>query len=367
MLRVFISELLKNNKLRTTQKIIMTNIMILLFTVLTFTSLCTAQRKAVTESGDEVILYDDGTWKYPEDFKLDNRNTIKTNSTNFHKSSNATFLLKAKNGNVGFWIDPKKWRFGKAATNHSADFELDSKNQSLQGLIISEPVEIPIESFEQIALQNGKAFAPDLKILHKEYRTVNGLKVLHLQMEGTQMGVKFSYYSYYFSNSISSIQFVVFSYSNIIKKYTTEADELLNGIVEIKSGLSVDLKDKDIKSVVSKDAVPQGSFSPNNDCKQYFEGKWSYPAKNQNVDVERTFNETTEYVENRKYLFEYSNEWIDDCRYKLILRKTTKPNFSLMKIGEVITIVILEIDTKEMRYAATFRGTEVTGEMTRLN
>ena len=85
----------------------MTKYKILFFVFLLITSICNGQKKAVTESGDEVILYENGTWKYTKDFDPHDSTITKTNSLEFTKSRNASFLLKATNGNVGFWIDPK--------------------------------------------------------------------------------------------------------------------------------------------------------------------------------------------------------------------------------------------------------------------
>ena len=89
-----------------------------------------AQKKAITDTGEEVILYENGTWKYFKEFDSNDSNVIKINPVVFSKSSNASFLLKSNHGNIGFWIDPKKWTFGKSATNPSADFELEFKREA---------------------------------------------------------------------------------------------------------------------------------------------------------------------------------------------------------------------------------------------
>ena len=311
-------------------------------------------------------MYKDGTWKYTKDFDPNDSTIIKTNSSEFTKSRNASFLLKAANANVGFWIDPKKWSFGKAVANEAADFELALKGQSLEALIISEPAEIPLESYVELALLNGRNVVPDLKIVDKEYRIVNGLKVLHLKMEGTQVGVKFSYSSYYFSNSNSTVQFLVTSYSTLMKKYAKETDELLNGIVELNPDSTSNDQKNGISNFGHIDTISQGAFSPNNNCKHFFEGKWKYNVKNQTVEVERTLNKTIEYTENRKYYSEYTNKWINSCKYELIFKKTNIPDYKLLKVGEVMTAEILQIDNKEMSYSILFRGKEIKGEMTKV-
>ena len=86
----------------------MKKIELLLVSIICSTLICNGQKKAITESGDEVILYENGTWKYTREFDNNDSNFIRTDSQYYFKNKNASFLLKAKNGNVGFWIDPKK-------------------------------------------------------------------------------------------------------------------------------------------------------------------------------------------------------------------------------------------------------------------
>ncbi len=195
-------------------------------------SLSQAQIKAITETGEEVILYNDGTWKYQnEDVTLEKE--IPTNSNIFEKDKASTFLLKSKKLNTGIYINPKKWSFKKATNNPEAEYEFQLKDGDLYGMVITEKVEIPLETLKSIALENGKAVAPDLKIIKEEYRIVNGLKVLLLHMNGTMQGIKFSYYGYYFSNANGTVQLITYTSQNLLDSYKSESEKLLNGFVEI--------------------------------------------------------------------------------------------------------------------------------------
>ncbi len=191
-----------------------------------------AQQIAVTQTGEEVILYDNGTWAYQNEDDLEEKE-IPTNSKLFKKDKNSTFLLKSNKLNTGFWLNPKVWSFKKATDNPEAEYELQLKGGDLYGMIISEKVEIPLENLKSIAVENGKAVAPDLRITHEEYRTVNDLKVLLLQMDGTTQGIKFSFYGYYYSNSNGTVQFVTYTAQNLLNEYKSESEKLLNGLVEI--------------------------------------------------------------------------------------------------------------------------------------
>lgn len=205
---------------------------ILVLISLFFVNYIQAQQTAVTETGEQVILFKDGTWKYQNEEKQ-TETEIPTNSIAFKKEAESTFLLKSNKVNVGFWINPKMWTFKKGNEKDAAEYKLQLKAGDLYGMIISEKVEIPLETLKSIALNNGRKAAPDLKITKEEYRIVNGLKVLLLQMNGTMEGIKFSYYGYYFSNTNGTVQFVTYTSTNLIASYLPKIEVLLNGIVEL--------------------------------------------------------------------------------------------------------------------------------------
>ena len=205
---------------------------LLLLISLFFVNLIQAQQKAVTETGEEVILFEDGTWKYQNEDQISQKETP-TNKKKFKKDKESTFLLKSNKLNIGVYLNPKKWSFKKATNNPEAEFELQLKGGDLYGMIITEKVEIPFETLKSIALENGKASAPDLKIVKEEYRIVNGLKVLLLQLNGTMQGIKFSYYGYYFSSPNGTVQFITYTSQNLLDSYKPDSEKLLNGFVEI--------------------------------------------------------------------------------------------------------------------------------------
>jgi hypothetical protein len=191
-----------------------------------------AQQKAITERGEEVILFNDGTWKYENEELLPEKE-ISTNPIKFTKHKESTFLLKSKKFNVGFYLNPKIWSFSKASDNPSAEYEFQLKEGDLYGMVITEKVEIPLETLKSIAFENAKALAPDLHILKEEYRVVNGLKVLLLQMNGTLQGIKFSYYGYYYSSPEGTVQYVTYTAQNLLESYIPEIEKLLNGLIKI--------------------------------------------------------------------------------------------------------------------------------------
>lgn len=194
------------------------------------TSCIWAQEKALTSTGETVILYDDGTWVYEDTGNLPNAFNIPTNPAVFKKDRNAVFELKSKKTDFAFHIDPRYWTFEKASNNAEAEYELKLRDEDMYGVIIAEQIPIPLETLRGIALDNGKSVAPDLHIVNEEYRNVNGIKVLHLQMDGTMQGIKFSYFGYYATNESGTVQFITYTSTNLLGKYKFEAEKLLNGL-----------------------------------------------------------------------------------------------------------------------------------------
>lgn len=192
-----------------------------------------AQKKAVTETGEEVILYDNGTWKYANDSTKQN-DSISTNKNIFKKNPEAAFLLKSTRTNIGVWLNSKKWSFKKSSSNEAAEYEFQLKSKDLYAEIITEKIGIPLESLKNAAFQNAKEAAPDMKIISQEFRTVNGKKMLMMQMTGTVMGIKFTYFGYYFSSPKGTVQFLTYTSENLFTELMADAEELLNGLVEIE-------------------------------------------------------------------------------------------------------------------------------------
>ncbi len=193
--------------------------------------LINAQINAVTETGDEVILYENGTWKYLYDNVIEN-SEITVNDKEFVKDEKSTFLVKSKRLNVGIWIDPKRWKFTKGSENDDFEFQFQKKGGDLYAMLISEKMQIPIETLKGIAIENAKSVAPDIEVVKEEYRNVNGIKVLMMQMSGTIQGMRFTYYGYYYSNDNGTIQLLTYTGENLFDDYLDDSEVFLNGLIE---------------------------------------------------------------------------------------------------------------------------------------
>jgi hypothetical protein len=194
-------------------------------------SLSQAQIKAITENGEEVVLFENGQWEYTEGNEYVEEEIL-MNPVKFTRPATSAFLLKSSKFNVGTYLDSKKWTIEKGKGDDAYEYQLTLNQGDLYAMMITEQVEIPLESLKAIALENARDVAPDVYVVKEEYRMVNGLRVLMMQMNGTLSGIKFSYYGYYFSSEKGTIQFIGYTSQNLLSKYQKTIEDLLNGLVQ---------------------------------------------------------------------------------------------------------------------------------------
>lgn len=193
-----------------------------------------SQEIAITERGDSVVLFYNGTWNYYDNY-IENQeisSEAKMNPKEFVKPNSSNKKINGYNEAYEVWYDQKKWkRLLPANLNPDADIALQFTQGDIYGMVIFEEIEIPIENLAQIALDNAVNAAPDIKMVEKEYRVVNGDTIIATRMEGTTQGMKLSYYSYFLTNENGSIQFHVFTGQKLFDKYKEDIENLLNGLI----------------------------------------------------------------------------------------------------------------------------------------
>jgi hypothetical protein len=332
--------------------------LLLSVTLLTTIHTTQAQIKAVTETGEEVLLSSDGTWKYVEDVK--NNDSLSTNPALFKKSATANFLLKSKNTAVGFWLDSKKWNFAKS-TDEASEYSFSLKgNGSVGGLVVTEDLGMDLKSLRKIAIGNMQKVSSKFKIIREEKRTVNDLTLLMVQIDAVVEGIKINYITYYFTNAESTVQFITYIPKNAVEKYFSASEELLNGLVTLSA-----------KEAVA-DALPnsgpiQSSLAANSNCRTLFTGSWSYAANGKKYINRVAGNKMYETSEDKRFHTEYSITWLNTCVYELRLLHSTDPVSKLIKAGSPITVEVLNIDSTKMSFSLSYGGSQMQGEMTKVN
>ncbi len=185
-----------------------------------------ADETATTESGKTVILKSDGRWEYAK--SSGNPATTQTSGKSYNRPATATARADLKKPGFEFFYVPDKW---KPAKDEPGRLQFKHHSGDAYGLLIIERISIPLSALKKIALDNARAVAPDAKITFEEMRTVNGKKVLCLQMNGTIDSIPFSYYGYYYSNKQGVIQVLTYTSSNLLDEFKPDFEEFLAGLV----------------------------------------------------------------------------------------------------------------------------------------
>jgi len=194
----------------------------LLVVIAASTVICQTPIKARTESGREVILLPDGTWKYVPEAST-------ATSAVAGKPAEAKTLFKAPQGGFGIWYDNTKWAIVNEADDQGrVHFKL--KRGDAYAFVLIEEITIPISTLRDVALENAKAAAPDARIILEENRTVNKTQVLCMKIEGTVKGIPFRYYGYYYGGKQGTIQVLTFTGQDLFAKYEQEFTDFLNGL-----------------------------------------------------------------------------------------------------------------------------------------
>jgi hypothetical protein len=194
---------------------------------------CFAQTKAVTEVGDEVLLYPNGTWKYADGRTSTSASSdsVAINPTTFTKNKLATFLVKSTKTNVGFYLNPAEWVFEKGAATEAIEYRFKLKSTDLYAMAITEKIEIPIENMPEVVLANAQKKVTDAEMVKKEFRMVNGKKFLCMQYRGTVSGIKFVWMGYYYSSTAGTVQLVGATSENLFPNSYKSLENFLNGLV----------------------------------------------------------------------------------------------------------------------------------------
>lgn len=188
-----------------------------------------AQIKAVTETGEEVMLNKDGTWKYVSG-NVQPSWTTRLDTQSFTRDKSSTFLVKGKNVKYGVWIDPRKWSFKlETEAGSPREYMFTLKNEDLYCMVIPEKMVAPLDALTEAAYINAKKTAPDAQIVLEEYRNVNGNLVKMVKMTGTVSGIKLIFLGYYYSGKVGSIQLVCYTSEPLFDEYKSQMDIILNG------------------------------------------------------------------------------------------------------------------------------------------
>ena len=215
-----------------------------------------AQQRALTEDGKEVVLFDNGTWKFVNESDAKALQTTITNNNLFEKSRNASFLMKSKKLDVGVYFDPKKWKLATQNISPHVEYFFAERNSNdgYFGFMITEKVQIAtLKNLKDLIIENVNRNVDYFRLKESEYRTVNGMKVLYIRYAANTKGMDFEYSGNYYINSDGYAGVVGFASQKVFEQSFGAVQELINGI-------SVTPKE-DIKETVEYKSPPPPMIS----------------------------------------------------------------------------------------------------------
>jgi hypothetical protein len=155
------------------------------------------------------------------------------NSQTFIKSKDADYCLRSKNLNVGIYLNLKDWSFSKPDSSEYTEYDFTCKSVfDVAGyLVVEKGKGISLERLGKIAIENARKSASRVVILRKEYRTVNGVRLLCLQMDVAIKRINVSTFGYYYTNANGAVQLVASTASRFFQQRKGAMENFLNGFV----------------------------------------------------------------------------------------------------------------------------------------
>ncbi|OAV45200.1 hypothetical protein [Lewinella sp. 4G2] len=202
-----------------------------------------AQTLAVTEYGDTIFVYDNGTWSYdmldemPEqetvfDYLNQELDIVEIEAP-FTTPAKAQKVLTAPNDMFDVKYDASVWkRVPPATLNEDATFAIQGKERDIWCVVIAEETEISKDKLLLIAKNTlDESSGKKSEILSVEARNVNGTDLLRGVLKADLNGLVIVFDSYYYSNDAGSVQFVTWTTETVWKRNQEMIHDLLNGFV----------------------------------------------------------------------------------------------------------------------------------------
>ncbi|OOG77896.1 hypothetical protein [Algoriphagus sp. A40] len=214
----------------------------ILILALTSGNFAFSQIKAVTEKGDTIYVYNDGTWSYelqeiaerPELLGFLSEEIPITKITE-PVNTPSTSLQKVRNENdqFSFYYNETEWkRVPPASLNDEAEFAFESKLNDSWAIIISEETPIEKENLFKIAKYTmSEKMGSEVEVVKAESILVNGQEVIRGVLKTTASGFTFIFDSFYFSDDRGSVQISTWTSEAIWKKNEKNHLDLLSGFV----------------------------------------------------------------------------------------------------------------------------------------
>lgn len=206
-----------------------------------------AQRIAITEKGEVVLLNANGTWRpQPKDssfvisLNMDSLNTVEAKSipqnlNKYESPRNATHLIKSKKVKVGLYINNKYWGVRRGEINEYSEYYFFNKVDDGYAQFYSENTTgLTLADLQKSILRSTRSEMTDAYIKMSEYRWVNGIKVICTNVIGTMNNFKSESLTYSFITEEGIVKLGIYNSQSKFEKYRELYENFLNGLVLLK-------------------------------------------------------------------------------------------------------------------------------------
>jgi hypothetical protein len=152
----------------------------------------------------------------------------------FIKDKKATFFKRSEVvKNVEIFFDKDYWGFQKPPLSDNAEFRFISKSKEVFAQVLSEPSIVDLEIIPERILENALKYSLEASIISKEYRIVNGTKIMFVKLESKIDKIPFIYLTYAYSGEFGTVQFSAYTTKKIIDENSKIIESFLNGLTII--------------------------------------------------------------------------------------------------------------------------------------
>jgi hypothetical protein len=137
-------------------------------------------------------------------------------------------LLVFNGAKMSIKYDAKKWK--QTASKETGKYSFRHMDGDGYGLVIAERMSMSKDALADVAVSNAMETDPNVKVVSKEKRTVNGVDVWFMKMSLNVNGIPVLYYGYYYGGEAGAVQVVMYTGVNLAAEYERDFMEFLNGL-----------------------------------------------------------------------------------------------------------------------------------------
>jgi len=201
-----------------------------------------SQTLAVTEHGDTVYIFNDGTWS----FEMEAATSVGMEGLGFEDIEIIPDTLVAAQryeGNGGASVesslalfnlkyDKDEWkRIPPGELNEDAEFAFQNRNRDIWAMVITEESVFDKVLIARIAARTMQEnLGTEVRLIKSEIRTVNGYEILRVAYAAIITDIPIVFDSYYYSNDKGTLQFTCYTTESLWNKYESYMLDFLNGL-----------------------------------------------------------------------------------------------------------------------------------------